>query len=264
MLEMTERARRRLEEYMSDVRGRLARAPDLDVTEVLRGLREHVDSELSASRSAPGPVTAAEMEGILERLGSPASLARAAGSAREPAPAAPWTILAALGLVLAAAVLFAAGTALPVAFVLGVAGLVLGRLAAAGRVTDRAEYAPGRLLGLVLMGCTSALVAALLVAPAVLVWSQAQIGGVLDAARNPGAPPVPGTRPGSYWVYVTGLAGLVTGLWWLLAGATTARWTAAARRAVGPFPVRLEARHGRVLAAIGLALAAVGLLVVLL
>lgn len=264
MLEMTERARRRLEEYMSDARRSLAGEPGLDAAEVLRGLREHVDSELGAARPARGPVTAAEMDGVLERLGAPESLIEAAGAGSKSRPAATWTALAALGLLLVGALLVAGGTALPAAFVLVAAGLLLGRLATGGRVAGRAKDAPGRLLRLVLVASTAALVTALLVAPAVLVWSQAQIGGVLDAARNPGAPPIPGTRAPSYWVYVAGVGALATGVWWLLAGAAAAWWTAAVRRAVGPFPLRLEARHGRVLAATGLGLAAAGLLVVLL
>jgi hypothetical protein len=264
MLEMTDAARRRLERYMEEARRALAARPRPEADEVLRGLREHVDVELGARGAAGESVSAGELEEVLERLGTPESLAEVARAESSHAVPARWTALAALGLLLASALLLAAGRALPVAFVLVLAGLVLGRLSLGSETTAGAAEPAGRMLRLLLVGAVTALLVALLLAPTVLVWSQAQIGGFIDAARNPGAPPLPGTRPGSYWVYITGLAALITGLWWLLAGAACARWTVAARRAVGPLPLRIASRHGRILAGAGLVLAAAGLLVILL
>jgi hypothetical protein len=265
MMEMTDRAHRRLESYLEEVRLALAARPGLEVDDVLRGLREHVDAELAAHGHQPGePVTAAELEDVLERLGPPTSLAEAAEAGPAAPPGSRLPSLVALGLLLAGALLFAGGMALPVAFLLVAAGFVLGRVALGSPASGPAGTTSDRLLRLVLIGAAAALVVAILVAPAVLVWSQAQIGGVLDAARNPGAPQVPGTRPASYWTYVAGVGALATGLWWLLAGSAAVRWTAAVRRLLGPFPFRFEARHGRVLAGAGLALAAAGLLMALL
>ena len=220
MVEMTDRARRRLEAYLREVRRSLRGRSDLDADTVLGGLREHVDAQLADRGPGGEPVAAAEMDRVLERLGAPDALAAGGG---------------------------------PV-----------------GGGAAVADGPPGwdamgrRLLRLAVTLALAAAVAALLLAPGSLAWGQAQIGGVLDAARNPGAPPIPGTRPAAYWVWVAGLVSLVTGAWWVALGLAAARWGEPLRRATEPFSLPIEPRHGRVLAGVGGVLAAAGLAVLLL
>lgn len=220
MTEMTDRARRRLDAYLQEARRALEGRSGLDVEGVLQGLREHVDAELGG-RGGAEPVTAEEMDRVLERLGAPDALAAEGGPA---------------------------------------AG------AAAARRDPGSPSLEGMGRGLLGLGAVVAVVAAaavVLLAPAALVWGQAQIGGILDAARNPGAPAVPGNRPAHYWIWVTGLIAVVTGSWWAVVGAAAARWSGGLRRALEPFGARPEGRHGRVLAAVGGLLAAAGVAVLL-
>lgn len=264
MVEMTERARRRLEEYLENARRTLAADPRVDADEVLRGLREHVDAELGG-RSPAGVVSVDELDLVLERLGPPDALAAEAGlPGRQPA-VGDRTALVALGLILAGAILLAAGIAAPAALLAVAAGVAVGRLAlAVPQPAPSAEGAARRLVTLAVAATMALATSALLLAPAILVVSQAQIGGLVDALRNPGAPPIPGTRTSAYWTWVAGLAGTTTGLWWTLAGAFAMRRPGAVRRALGPFPFRVEARHGRTLAIIGLALGVAGLIAIVL
>ncbi|HKK08246.1 MAG TPA: hypothetical protein VKA44_05115, partial [Gemmatimonadota bacterium] len=141
---MTDRARRRLDAYLQEARRALEGRSGLDADDVVHGLREHVDAELGERVGGAGPVTAAEMDGVLERLGAPDALAMEGGPA-------------------------AGGTA--------------ARTTAEPPSLERM----GRgLLGLGAVLAVTAAAAIVLLAPAALVWGQAQIGGVLDAARNPG------------------------------------------------------------------------------
>ncbi|HKK26497.1 MAG TPA: hypothetical protein VKB18_00275 [Gemmatimonadota bacterium] len=215
MIEMTDHARRRLERYLSEARRTLRGHPDLDGQEVLRGLREHVDAELGGRPGTGEPVTAAEMDAVLERLGPPDGLA---GEVRT------------------------------------------GHAASAGGMPGAAdrEGVRGALVRLTVAAVLAAGTVVLLLAPGALVWGQAQIGGVLDAAWNPGGPPLPGTRSTDYWIRVGGTVAAVTGVWWAVVGGASARWGGRVREALAPLPCPVRARHGRVLAGAGLVLAAAG------
>lgn len=213
-MEMTERARRRLDGYLAGARRALQGHPEFDEEEVVRGLREHVDVELSG-RSGPGPVTAAEVDAVLERLGPPDALGSGAhGSAPAAAPSR------------------------------GDVKALLVRLTV------------GAVLAVVTVG--------LLLVPGALVWGQSQIGGLLDAARNPGAPPLPGSRSSEYWLWVVGVVACVTGVWWAAIGAAVARWRGEIGEALAPLRLPIRSRHGRILAVAGLLLAAGGLIVLVL
>jgi len=207
MLDLTERARVRLETYLDQARRALRGHPGVDGEEVTRGLREHVEVELAGRPSGAAPVTAAELDAVLERLGPPESLVGAAGPGAGPTLPSP------------------------------------------GALT-------GRLFRLVSGGLLTAGALVFLLAPGALVWGQSQIGGVLDAARNPGAPPIPGTRSPAYWLWVAEVVACVTGLWWTATGAALARWSGEMREFLDPLPFAVESRHGRRLAAVGAALAA--------
>ncbi len=71
MMELTADAQRMLDDYLRRADTHLRGASVSDAEEVARELREHVERELA---NAPRPVTAREMEAVLERLGNPADL----------------------------------------------------------------------------------------------------------------------------------------------------------------------------------------------
>lgn len=68
MIRMTDRARERLEEYLSLVRRALAPRAGVDADEVARDVRAHVEEAL---RDHPEPIGEDAVAGVLERLGSP-------------------------------------------------------------------------------------------------------------------------------------------------------------------------------------------------
>ncbi|AWM40982.1 hypothetical protein GobsT_04270 [Gemmata obscuriglobus] len=77
-LDLSPPAAARLEEYLGQVRGALAGAPDVSAGDIESDLREHVANELSA---APKPVALAALSAVLEQLGPPAQW----GAAPDPA-----------------------------------------------------------------------------------------------------------------------------------------------------------------------------------
>jgi hypothetical protein len=69
MLELTDAARRCLDEYLADVRSSLRHCPSVDAAEIERDVVEHIEHALSG---APLAVDAPELQGVLRGLGSPA------------------------------------------------------------------------------------------------------------------------------------------------------------------------------------------------
>ncbi len=67
-MELTGRARQRLDDYLSRVEHALRGRPELDARDVVAGLREHVESELAALGG--DFATAEEMADVLDRLGA--------------------------------------------------------------------------------------------------------------------------------------------------------------------------------------------------
>jgi hypothetical protein len=264
-MRLTDRARDRLDGYLDEVRRAAEARGDVDVDDVVAGVREHIDAELS-ERDASGPaapVTAEELDEVLERLGMPGRWEDglggdgAPGRGAETAHAGPardarLALAGALGLGLVGILLASFERPAP-----GVALLATGALVArialavpAGTPSDTGA------LALRLYWTLAALVAGLVVltAPAVAVWSSAQIGGFLDGWANPGAPPIPGTRDPAYWRWIAGLMGASTAVWWTLLGLAGLRWRPLANRLLGPALVHLSGSSMRVLAGSGLLL----------
>ncbi len=69
MADLTDAARRSLEEYIADVRSSLRHCPSVEVADVERDVLEHIEHALAGSHEA---VDAPELRGVLQRLGSPA------------------------------------------------------------------------------------------------------------------------------------------------------------------------------------------------
>lgn len=257
---LTDRARDRLDGYLAEVRRAAAARGDVDADDVVAGVREHVDAELA--EQAPGsPVTAERLEEVLERLGMPGRWEDGHGSdagrqhGSTVAPMARGAVLALVGaLALGLVGLLLATLERPVP---GVALLAMGALVAraalaapAGTLSDVAEL----VLRFYWTLAVFTVVVALLAAPAVAVWSSAQIGGFLDGWANPGAPPIPGTRDPSYWRWIAGLAAGSTGAWWILLGVAGLRWAPLANRLLGPAHFHFSRPAARALIAGGLLL----------
>lgn len=243
-MELTGKGRAVLEAYLAEVRRSLAGRIDVDADDVVAGLREHVDAELSARQA--GHATVEEVMGVLERLGTPTAwVASGMAGTAQPGGESPFgngdvpqarTGLAAarVGLVLAglglALVLMGVWTMLGWALLAaGIVGARLGVVDEAG-----APLLEVRLTRLLWQGSAGALVLLLVLGPVVLVWSQAQIGGVLEGWLSARVA-VHGTgRPAVYWLATSAVAAAVTGVWWLLLGLLVRRFRAAMRRILAP------------------------------
>jgi hypothetical protein len=68
MVELTDTARRCLDEYLAEVRSSLRHCPSVDVADVERDVMEHIQDALSG---IPGAVGAPELQDVLRGLGSP-------------------------------------------------------------------------------------------------------------------------------------------------------------------------------------------------
>lgn len=261
-MSLTDRARDRLDEYLDEVRRAAGARDDVDAEDVVAGVREHIDAEL-AERDPASPVTVARLDEVLERLGMPGRWDDGPGpdsgpaSGREstagtPTRGATLALIGALALGLVGLLLATFERPVP-----GVALLVTGALAA--RAALAAPDGTASELGELVLRVywTLAVLAAagvLLTAPAVAVWSSAQIGGFLDGWANPGAAPIPGTRDPSYWRWIAGLVVGSTAGWWTLLGVAGLRLTPAANRVLGPALLHLSRSSVRVLIGCGLVL----------
>jgi hypothetical protein len=67
-LSLTQNAQSELDRYLRRVRSALRAHPSVDVDEIERDIRGHIDAELAA---APAPVTEVHLRAVLDRLGSP-------------------------------------------------------------------------------------------------------------------------------------------------------------------------------------------------
>jgi hypothetical protein len=251
---LTDRANARLEAYILEVKGAFSANREVDLDEVVAGIHEHLEEEFP--RRDPGsPVTADELDRVLERLGDPARWSSQVHEGRPKPPMRPGLVTAAVlglpGLLLTTFERPVPGIALLLV------GALVARLAIEGDPRSVAEAArragendsalSDRFLRLFWTLAALALVVTSMLAPAALVWGSAQIGGALDGWANPGAPPIPGTRSAEFWRWVAGIAGMTTALWWCLLGAAVVRWNAGLNRLLGPAYFRVSRRSARVL-----------------
>jgi serine beta-lactamase-like protein LACTB, mitochondrial len=237
---LTDRARGRLERYLAEVRDVVARCGEADPDEVVAGIREHVDAELAAA-GLDEPVTAEALDRVLERLGAPERWHEATSGSAPAARTAPtaFTPLLAFALAVTGALIAAFAMPLP-----GLTLIAFGALAARAALEGGASFegSSGGLLRLYWTTAVFALVGAVALAPAAVLWGSAQIGGAIDHWANPGAPPVPGTRSTTYWWRVAGAALAVSAVWWAALAMIALRWPHLANRLLGPAPLRLTRR----------------------
>ncbi|MDX1567526.1 MAG: hypothetical protein R3223_06985 [Longimicrobiales bacterium] len=249
-MDLTDRARRDLDRYLERVRESLWDREEVDAEEVVDGIREHVEATLTSREG--GPVTAEELADVLERLGSPEEWGKEETMPRVPTPpdavlrggagTGPWIELVPLILAGAGGLLILVELTVPLGWGLLAVAAVTARLVM-GSPTYPTVGSPVSAALVALLWHVSAIAAvgAILLAPAVLVWGQSQIGGalvpfLLEHTLPPGATstPVPGTRPSGYWPLVGLLAGTATGAWWIAAGIAWKALGEGLRRILGP------------------------------
>lgn len=247
-MNLTEKARSDLEEYLRDVRTSLEGDPDVDPDHVVEGIREHVAAALAGLDADPG--TAEDLADVLLRLGSP-------GQWREAAPPAPgrpesesarrresrhrtgWEVTPLL-LVAGGGILILAELAAPLGWGLLAAGALTARIVIGSRPPGpQSLSAPEGLTSLLWHVAVVTFATALVLFPAILVWSQSQTGGILEPlimnrTLPPGATPFMGDRPGGYWSLVALTAGLATGVWWTMLGLVARRAPDPIDRVLGP------------------------------
>ncbi len=263
-MRFTPRAREHLEDYVARLRRALEGREDVDAADVESGIREHVEAELSA-RSID-EATAEDVSDVLDGLGAPEAMAAegdpatagAEGEAREAREARGGRggAAAALGLVVVGLALFVLNN--PAWWVAVAAGVLLTR---AFLPTSRPPRgSEERALLWVWQLAVAAGVVGILLAPAVLVWASAQIGGVLEGPLEAFTGLAGGERPARYWAAMAAAAGAVTGLWWLLMGMLLRSYDGGVSRAVGSACRMIPPRTAGALLALGGALFIVSIL----
>jgi hypothetical protein len=68
MIELTQNAQKSLDKYLHQARAYLKGAKSVDAAEVEQNITEHIENELTG---AAGPVSAEQLEAVLQKLGSP-------------------------------------------------------------------------------------------------------------------------------------------------------------------------------------------------
>jgi hypothetical protein len=249
-------ARNLLDRYLAQIRLSLGGAESVDAEEVKRDVREHIETEIGDRRE---PVTAAELQRVIDRLGDPEQwvdegeipawrrvLARL--TTRES-----WRLAyACFGLSLLGLALIAAGAAVGIVLLAG--GYVLAR-AGRAHLAERNEDLGARrwLLDSSLLAILLPALGFLLIGPLLPVAFIAYEEGVLDElgvpARHPDESP-------AVVRFQVGLAFATVGIWWVILGLASARF----RRTFDwlMVPLRCRPAYGITLAALGLASAVVG------
>ena len=255
-MKLTNMARQELETYLAEVRRSLGGRSDVNASDVVAGIREHVETELSMR--AVETVTAEDVADVLDGLGPPASLTDdgSAGVAdmdmhRTRAASIAALVLAGVGIALIPTAM------LPLGWTLIATSLLTARLVlpAVGPVRG----VEGRLVLAMWHAGVACAAVALLFGPAVLVWGAAQIGGVLEGplASRVG---IEGTaRPAVYWATMAAAAGAVTGVWWLLLGVLLRLGGDVFRGALGPARWAIPPRSSRTLLIAGAVVSAISL-----
>lgn len=259
MKALTDGAREELARYLNDVERSLEGQTNVSAPDVVAGIREHVEAELSSQ--VAGEATAEDLADVLQRLGPPAAWVEPGGSeaAGSAAGTSRRTATAALGVVGIGIALVLANTLTAVGWGLLVGGSVVARggydtePGAAMSAESRAALVWARLS--TLLGGV-----AVLLGPALYVWGASQIGGVLETPLERHLDLVGAERPLHYWLAVGALASAATGVWWICVGVLIRQFERPARRLLGPLEHLVSMGPGRRLLLGGAILLALSLL----
>jgi hypothetical protein len=246
MVELSENARRGLDDYLRRVRSYLRWSKSLDRNEVEQNITEHIERELEG---APEPVSSSTLDGVLARLGSPRQCV--------PPEALSWwgklilklytdsedwrlAYISFFFLLVGTLLMFRVS---PLQVVFFAASFITARAALA--VADDEDLGAQKWLlypVLIIVGAAFAL--ALLGGPAMLA-------GIIATKLHE-----------IYWVRLGGHMGtvafvvtstaLVTGLWWMLLGLLACKWPGLVRLPLRPFADGFNRRHALAIFGAGL------------
>jgi len=251
MVELSENARKGLDDYLRQVRSYLRWSKSLDREEVEQNISEHIERELEG---APEPVSACTLDGVLARLGSPRQWV--------PPEAMHWwgkLILKlrtdsedwrlsyiSFGFLLVGVLLMFLVSPLQVVFFAGSFITARAALAAAGPGDLGAQK---WLLYPILLTVSVAFVLTLFLGPALLA-------GIIAAELHE----VDWVRRDSHMgviAFVYTATVLVTSLWWMLLGLISCKRPGLIREPLRPFADRFNRRRGPAISGVGLLLLAI-------
>jgi HAAS len=245
MVELSENARKGLDDYLRQVRSYLRWSKSLDRDEVEQNIAEHIERELE---DAPEPVSASVLESVLARLGSPRQWV--------PPEALNWwgklilklhtnsedwrLAYISFSFLLIGFVLMLLVSPLQVVFFAASFITARAALAAAGAEDLGAQK---WLLYPVLLLVSAAFVLTLFLGPALLAGI---IGAELHEAQW--------VRRDSHmgviaFVYTSTV--LATSLWWMLVGLLACKWPSLIRQPLHPFAARFSHRRALAISGVG-------------
>lgn len=253
MIEMTPAARERLDTYLQRMRSELRGTRSVVAEEVEQSVREHIDVALA---QAPAPVGAAEVIGVLDRLGPPerwlADEERPAWRrALDRLRSGPedWRLAyLAFGIFLASIVLLPIGGILLLIPAMFVSRAYVELARERGEALGARRWLVYPSIAIMLMFATGALIIGPPLPAIAFAFEDGGFEQLLD---------IPASRAGQFR-FVVGLGGVAFGAWWILAAGFCAAFVRPIRFVFAPLLDGLRGKHFAVLAAIGALVAAAG------
>jgi hypothetical protein len=247
MVELSENARKSLDDYLRQVRSYLRWSKSLDPSEVEQNINEHIERELEG---APEPVSSSALDVVLTRLGSPRQWV--------PPEALNWWGKLVLKLrtdsedwrlayisfaLLVMGCLFLFVSPFQVVFLAASFLTARAALAVAGSEDLGAQK---WLLYPALLVVGAACVLTLFAGPAL-------VGGAM-ASEERRIQWIPRDMNLGVTAFVTSAMVLVTGLWWMLLGLLACKWPGLIRHPLRPFADGFNHRHALAISGAGLLL----------
>lgn len=253
MIEMTPAARERLDNYLRRMRSELRGSRSVAADEVEQSVQEHIEIALAG---APTPVGAAEVIGVLDRLGPPERwladeekpMWRRALDRVRSGPDDWRLAYLAFGLFLASIVLLPIGGVLLLIPAMFVSRAYVELARERGEALGARRWLVYPAIALILAFATGALV----IGPPLPLLAFAFDDDGLERTLD-----IPYTKAGQMR-FVFGLGGVVFGSWWVIAAAFCAAFIRPIRYIFAPLLDGVARRHFAVLAAIGAVVAGVG------
>jgi hypothetical protein len=258
LLTLTPDARSELDRYLRRVKAALRAHPSVDVDEIERDIRGHIEAELTES---PTPITEARLHAVLDRLGTPSQWVPAdelsawrkllvrLRSGPEDWRLAYLTFALFISSPLTFALFITSTIVVPIAGLLFFASILVARATLA--LLAEEDEAIGARRWLVY---PSLFVTYLVVVFSIFVAVPAVVASAGDPSIRTEMQP---WFPEPLWASLPFAVALAAGLWWTLLGLVCARFTGAVQFLFWPFANWFERRHGTRIAVIGLSVSTV-------
>ena len=248
MVELSENARKGLNDYLQQVRNYLRWSKSLDCVEVEQNIAEHIERELEGT---PEPVSAGVLEGVLARLGSPSQWVppEALGwwgrlIIKLRTDSQDWRLAYVSFALLLTGLLFFLAT--PLIFVFIGASFITSRaaLAAAGGPKDLGAqrwllYPPLLIVGAFFLGT-------LLAGPGVLAGIVAAELHAFSSIRR--------SSDMGMVAFIVSAAMLISSAWWMILGVLACKWPEFIRAPLHPFAAGFNRRRALSVSAAGVLL----------